>query len=81
MLQSTPSFETLALNRVTFGARDTDIAFVKQVGWESWVTEQLQPPPGDDSELAAHLSGQRMRIVYNGQPPTKGITGWPDVNQ
>ncbi|MDX2144486.1 MAG: DUF1800 family protein, partial [Rhodospirillaceae bacterium] len=81
MLQPTPSFETLALNRVTFGARDTDVAYVKKIGWEAWVEEQLKPPPGDDPVLAQHMAGQRMRIAYVGQPPTKGITGWPDVNQ
>ena len=27
MVQPTPRFETLALNRVTFGARDSDVSF------------------------------------------------------
>jgi uncharacterized protein (DUF1800 family) len=81
MLPSALSFEHLALNRTTFGARDTDVAYVRKVGWAAWVEEQLHPPAGDDAPLAAHLRGQTMRIIYNGQPPTKGIVGWPDVNQ
>ena len=81
MVQSTPRFETVALNRVTFGARDTDVAYVQKIGWAAWVDEQLNPPVGDDAALAAHLKSQTMRIAYNGQPPTKGIVGWPTINQ
>ena len=81
MLSAAPSFETLALNRVTFGARDIDVQRIKQIGWKAWVEDQLHPPAGDDPDLAAMLDAQLMRIVYNGQPPTKGIAGWPDVNQ
>jgi uncharacterized protein (DUF1800 family) len=81
MVLAAPAFETLALNRTTFGARDTDIAYVKRIGWPAWVDEQLSPPAGDDPALAAHLANQAMRIMYVGQPPTKGIVGWPDVNQ
>jgi uncharacterized protein (DUF1800 family) len=81
MLPSAPSFETLALNRVTFGARDTDAAYVRKVGWGAWVDEQLSPPAGDDPVLAAHMRTQTMRIMYNGQPPTQGIVGWPTINQ
>ena len=81
MLPAKPSAETVALNRVTFGARDTDVERVRQMGWAAWVAEQLAPPPGDDPDLAAHLADQRMRIVYNGQPKTDEIPGWPDVNE
>lgn len=81
MLQTEPGFETLALNRTTFGARDRDVARVRQMGWTAWVEEQLRPPPGDDPDLAQHLSTQAMRIRYVGQPPTKNIVGWPDVDQ
>ncbi len=81
MLQTIPSPETLALNRVTFGARDTDVAVVRSIGWKAWVDEQLSPPVGDDPSLASHLRMQTMRIAYNGQPPTKGIVGWPTINQ
>ncbi len=31
------------LNRVTFGPRLQDIAYVEQVGWEQYVSEQLEP--------------------------------------
>ncbi len=81
MLQSTASTEILALNRVTFGARDSDAAFVRKVGWGAWVDEQLSPPTGDDPALAAHMAQQTMRISYNGQPATTGIVGWPTINQ
>ncbi|MBL8643367.1 MAG: DUF1800 domain-containing protein [Rhodospirillaceae bacterium] len=81
MLRSAPSFETLALNRVTFGARDADVAAVQKAGWTAWVDEQLNPPSGDDPALAAFMAGQTMRIMYNGQPPTQGIVGWPTINQ
>ncbi len=81
MLQAAPGFETLALNRVTFGARESDVARVRAIGWPAWVDGQLAPPAGDDPDLAQHLSTQRMRIRYVGQPPTKNITGWPDVDR
>ena len=45
------SFERIALNRVTFGARDVDVALVQQNGWTQWVADQLAPPKGDDPAL------------------------------
>lgn len=44
MLLAEPSFERVALNRVTFGARDVDEAYVQSIGWDAYVEEQLTPP-------------------------------------
>ncbi len=80
-LPSAPSFERIALNRVTFGARLSDIDRLKGMGWKAWVEQQLAPPPGDDPELASFLDSQMMFIKYNGLAPARGIPGWPAVNQ
>jgi uncharacterized protein (DUF1800 family) len=80
-LPAAPSFERIALNRVTFGARLSDIARVKDIGWKAWVEDQLHPPAGDDPELASFLDAQQMFIKYNGLAAAKGIPGWPPVNQ
>lgn len=79
MLTAEPSFERIALNRVTFGARDVDEAYVQSIGWEAYVQEQLNPPDGDDDALAAHLAAQTMRITYRAQETPEG--GWPDVDE
>ena len=62
MLAPEPTFERIALNRVTFGARDVDEAYVQSIGWDAYVEEQLNPPSGDDDALAAHLAAQTMHI-------------------
>ncbi|MEQ8734646.1 MAG: DUF1800 domain-containing protein [Rhodospirillaceae bacterium] len=79
MLTAEPSFERIALNRVTFGAREVDEAYVQAIGWDTYVSEQLNPPPGDDNGLAAHLASQTMKITYRGQQNAQG--GWPDVDE
>ena len=79
MLPATPSFERVALNRTTFGARDTDEAYVNQIGWAAWVGEQLNPPNGDDPDLAQHLAGQTMHIEYEAEQTPEG--SWPAVNE
>ena len=76
-----PAFERIALNRVTFGANERDLRFVREKGWDAWIDDQLAPPEGDDAELAAMLAQQTMHIKYNGQPHTVDIVGWPDVDQ
>jgi uncharacterized protein (DUF1800 family) len=79
MLAAEPSFERIALNRVTFGARDVDEAYVQSIGWEAYVEEQLNAPVEDDDALAAHLAAQTMRITYRGQDTPQG--GWEDVDE
>lgn len=81
MLAATADFERYALNRITFGARDEDVAAAQQMGWVAWVADQLNPPPGDDPALAAHIAQLGMRIVYGGQASAPGIPGWAPVNQ
>jgi len=62
MLPATPSFERLALNRTTFGARAADEALIKQIGWDAWVADQLSPPIGDDPAVADLIAnGRRLR--------------------
>lgn len=79
MLPATSSFERIALNRATFGARDTDVAYAQQIGWGNWVLEQVDAPPGDDPALAAHLAGQTMRITYGARDDEK--SKWPAVDE
>jgi uncharacterized protein (DUF1800 family) len=64
MLPATPDTFRVALNRVTFGARDTDVQAVRSSGWSSWVNTQLAPPAGDDPALATYISSQTMPIKY-----------------
>jgi len=80
MLPTKPTFERIALNRVTFGARDTDVAAAQAMGWSAWVSEQLSAPAGDDPALDAFLKSQVLRIVY--RAPDAGSPGsWPAVDE
>jgi uncharacterized protein (DUF1800 family) len=80
-MAAAPSFETQALNRVTFGARPEDIAQAQKDGWAAWVEAQLNPPPGDDPALAQRMAAQTMHIKYIGEPASAEIPGWPDLEQ
>ncbi len=79
MLPTEPSFERLALNRATFGARPADVAYVEQVGWDAWVDEQLSPPPGDDPEVAQYIADATLHISYSAKDNKFG--GWEAVNE
>ena len=79
MLPLEPSFERLALNRASFGARPADVAYVEQVGWNTWVQEQLSPPEGDDSELATLISNATLHISYPAKETASG--GWEAVDE
>ncbi len=81
MLETTPSFERIALNRVTFGARDRDVALVTRSGWSAWVDDQLAPPPGDDAEVAQHLAAQTMRIQYDAFDDNQSNYHWKAVDE
>jgi hypothetical protein len=79
-----PSWERKALNRTTFGCRDVDEAYVQQVGWAAWVEEQLDPPAGDDDELAQHIANQTLHIEYeesNEFTENDNAEGWDAVNE
>ncbi len=69
----------VALNRVTFGARDLDVATVQASGWPAWVTDQLAPPVGDDPNLAAFLANQTLHIEYTAGTGTQG--SWAAVKE
>ena len=85
MLPTKPDSIRVALNRVTFGARDGEVASAQASGWEAWVNEQLAPPGGDDGALDVHLKSQLMHIQYAAATP--GMNGmstdsnWPAVNE
>jgi uncharacterized protein (DUF1800 family) len=81
MLPSAPSFERLALNRVTFGACEADMSAVRERGWIAWVADQLRPPAGDEDAVAAHLKPQTLRIKYAVQLPAGSSPGWPAVDE
>ncbi|MCB2106171.1 MAG: DUF1800 domain-containing protein, partial [Rhodobacteraceae bacterium] len=69
----------IALNRVTFGARDIDVAKAESMGWENWVEDQLNPPAGDDPALAGLLNGATLKIAYSARDTE--TQSWPAVNE
>ena len=79
MLPSQPSFELIALNRTTFGARDRDIQSVQQTGFAAWVEDQLCPPAGDDPALDAYLRSRKLYIQYDAYDSMN--QKWPAVNE
>ena len=79
MLPEKPTPKFIALNRVTFGARDSDVAKVSAIGWEAWVDEQLNPPNGDDSLTARALKDATLRITYGERNDSQGT--WPAVDE
>ncbi len=79
MLPDKPSPERIALNRVTFGARDVDVAKVQSIGWAAWVEDQLNPPQGDDPITAQMIADARLRITYGERNDSQGI--WPAVDE
>jgi len=82
MLPSDPHRLRTALNRVTFGARDVDVANVDSLGWENWVEGQLTPPEGDEPDLAAYIQTQTMPIKYAAADEAMFPDGtWDAVNE
>lgn len=75
------STNRIALNRVTFGARDIDETNVSFNGWHGWVENQLNAPPGDDPDLAAHLAEQTMRINYAAGNPERPRETWAALDE
>jgi uncharacterized protein (DUF1800 family) len=76
MLPSQADLYHVAMNRVTFGARDLDVQAARASGWEAWVNEQLAPPKGDDALLRQHLAAQSLRIAYNAPAATDTRGKW-----
>ena len=81
MLPTTPDLYRTAINRVTFGARDIDAQLAVTMGWAAWVDDQLNPPKGDDADLAAHIAQQTMHIEYAASDPTNTKGTWDAVNE
>jgi uncharacterized protein (DUF1800 family) len=79
MLPAIPSFERLALNRATFGARSVDESYVQKIGWTAWVEDQLSPPAGDDPTLSRYIASSTMNIKYSAKDNKLG--GWGAVNE
>lgn len=70
-----------ALNRLTFGARDTDVAVVNSIGLETWLAEQFAAPSGDDPALAGFIAKQTFPIEY-AAPAVNDTRGtWSAVNE
>ncbi len=81
MLPTSPNPLRLALNRVTFGARDTDVQNVTNLGWAGWVNDQLGAGPGDDPALSTFLSSQIMHIKYAAPADTDTRGKWGAVDE
>jgi uncharacterized protein (DUF1800 family) len=76
-----PSQNRIALNRLTFGARDLEERNLSFIGMERWLEDQLRPPPGDDPDLEAFLAAQTMRINYAASDPASTRGTWPAVDE
>jgi uncharacterized protein (DUF1800 family) len=79
MLPSSPDPIRVALNRLTFGARDLDVTRVSQIGLASWMAEQFAIPAGDDPDLAQHIASQELPIKYAAATAGSGGT-WAAVD-
>jgi uncharacterized protein (DUF1800 family) len=44
-----------ALNRLAYGPRPGDVEYIKKIGLEKWIDQQLNPKSIDDSPLDQHL--------------------------
>ena len=81
MANTKSSFERIALNRVTFGARDVEVTNLQREGWSAWVERQLLPPQGDDPALAAHIKSQVLHIQYDAFDDNLTNYHWKAVNE
>ncbi len=69
------------MNRVTFGARDLDVANVTANGWTAWVEDQLRPPAGDDPDLDRYLKSFTVHIQYDSFDDNLTNYHWKGVNE
>ena len=81
MLPTTRDLYRTAINRVTFGSRDVDAQLALNMGWATWVNDQLNAPKGDDADLAAFMATQTMNITYGASDPSNTRGSWPAVNE
>lgn len=84
LLPLEPSWERKALNRTTFGCRQSDELLLQTMGWETWVEAQLDPPDGDEASLAAFISQQVLKIEYEASDEDSerdDAEGWDAVDE
>ena len=81
MLPAQANSLRIALNRVTFGARDTDVALAQSMGWTAWVEDQLAPPADNDAAMTSHLNKQVMHIEYAASNPAQTTGTWAAINE
>jgi len=71
--------DQIFLNRLTFGATAAERAALARMGRAAWLDDQLSRP-ATDPDIAARLSGLRLRIEYDAGD--NGMAGtWPAVNE
>lgn len=81
MLPTAPDRIRTALNRLTFGARDLDVAAANATGLDGWLAQQFAAPPGDDPMLANYIAQQTMLIQY-AAPAVNDTRGtWSATNE
>lgn len=68
-----PPIEVIALNRMAFGPRPGDLDYVRQIGFEAYVEEQLNPNDDDDPLATERLSQATLHIAYDGNSDYEGV--------
>ena len=64
--------EWIALNRMAFGPRPSDVERITKIGLAAYVEEQLHPDDANDSDLDAHLKSAKLHIEYEAGKDDKG---------
>jgi uncharacterized protein (DUF1800 family) len=54
----------LTLDRLTYGAKPSEIEAAQKLGYSKWVAEQLHPPFGTEPEIQKRLDQTVLRIAY-----------------
>ena len=62
--QEVPPVETIALNRMAYGLRPSDVQHFKKIGLEKYIDEQLSPEDSDEPLLEEKLQKARVHIEY-----------------
>src|SRR5476649_1756534 len=57
----------MTLNKLAFGPSAGDFHDIKKTGLETWLTQQLTPPVGDD--CAERISAVRLKLKYTSKNP------------
>lgn len=59
-----PSAEYIVLNKLTYGPRPEDIAYLKRVGLRYFVEDQLDPEKMNDDDCDSRLAAAKLHIEY-----------------